>query len=222
MTTQTTQTTQSTHIAGNPARASAVAATLARIRDIERSRGVTRESLQEITTVLQQLAQREELFSFADFPPPDAASGKTSTRYYLNHEGATATDQDDIALYLNSIIPGKTTAPHNHDTWAVIVAIQGEELNRLYQREDDGSDPERVKVSVTRELTVQPGTSISFLPDDLHSIHVQGSQPTLHFHLYGRPLDTLTGRIGIELHTETTGRIVNYNQTFFNQKEKAA
>ena len=201
-------------------RSAAVAATLAEIRNIEDSRGITRESLQAITVVLQNLAQREDLFTFTDFPPPDAASGKTSTRYYLNREGATEdTDKDDIALYLNSIIPGKTTIPHNHDTWAVIVAIKGQELNRLYQRDDDGSNPEQAQISLTRELTVQPGTSISFLPDDLHSIHVQGDQPTLHFHLYGRPLDTLSGRIGIE---PDTGRIVNYNQTFFNQKEKAA
>ena len=204
----------------NATRSSAVAATLAEIRNIESSRGVTRESLQAITAVLQKLAQREDLFSFADFPPPDAASGKTSTRYYLNREDAgEQTDKDDIALYLNSIIPGKTTIPHNHDTWAVIVAIRGEELNRLYQRDDDGSDPEQARISLTHELTVQPGTSVSFLPDDLHSIHVTGDQPTLHFHLYGRPLDTLAGRIGIE---PDTGRIVNYNKTFFNQTEKAA
>jgi len=201
-------------------RSAAVAATLTEIRNIEDSRGITRESLQAITVVLQKLAQREDLFTFADFPPPDAASGKTSTRYYLNREGAAEdTDKDDIALYLNSIIPGKTTIPHNHDAWAVIVAIKGQELNRLYQRDDDGSNPEQANISLTRELTVQPGTSSSFLPDDLHSIHVQGDQPTLHFHLYGRPLDTLSGRIGIE---PDTGRIVNYNQTFFNQKEKAA
>jgi len=198
-------------------RSAAVAATLAQIRDIESSRGITRDTLQEIAAVLQQLAQRTELFSFADFPPPDTASGHTSTRYYLNHEGDT--DKDDIALYLNSIIPGKTTIPHNHDTWAVIVAIHGQELNRLYQRQDDRSDPLLAQITLTRELTVQPGTSIQFLADDLHSIHVQGNAPTLHFHLYGRPLDTLTGRIGIE---PDSGRIINYNKAFFNKGEQAA
>lgn len=199
-------------------RAAAVAATLAEVRAIQAQRGVNRESLQAITEVLQQLAQRRDLFSFDFFPPPQADSGSTSTRYYLNQEGAD-TDKDDIALYLNSIIPGKTTFPHNHDTWAVIVAVSGQELNRLYQREDDRSNPEQARISLARELIVQPGTSVSFLPDDLHSIHVQGEQPTLHFHLYGRPLDTLTGRIGID---PETGRILNYNQNFFNQAEKAA
>jgi len=188
------------------------------VRDIETNQGITRASLQSITGVLQKLAEREDLFNFTDFPPPDTASGNTSTRYYLNHEGGSS-DKDDIALYLNSIIPGKTTVPHNHDTWAVIVAVKGAELNRLYQRDDDRSDPDQAKISLTREVIVQPGTAISFLPDDLHSIHVQGDQPTLHFHLYGRPLDTLNGRIGID---PESGRIVNYNQTFFNKSEKAA
>ncbi|WP_433694533.1 cysteine dioxygenase [Herbaspirillum seropedicae] len=199
-------------------RATAVAATLQRIRQIEKEQGISRASLQTITSVLQELAERRDLFNFEQFPPPQAESGSTSTRYYLNQEGAD-TDKDDIALYLNSIIPGKTTFPHNHDTWAVIVAVSGQELNRLYEREDDRSNPEQAQIRVARELVVEPGTPISFLPDDLHSIHVQGDTPTLHFHLYGRPLDTLTGRIGIDPHS---GRILNYNQNFFNRSEQAA
>lgn len=202
----------------NADRAAAVAATLAHVRDIERTRGITRDTLQEISNELNKLAQRTDLFSFADFPPPQEGSGHTSTRYYLNHEGED-TDKNDIALYLNSLLPGKTTVPHNHDTWAVIVAVEGQELNRVYQRDDDGSDPEVAKLSLARELTVQPGTSIQFLHDDIHSIHVTGAQPTLHFHLYGRPLDTLTGRIGFDLEQ---GRVVNYNKNFFNQSERAA
>jgi hypothetical protein len=59
-------------------------------------------------------------------------------------------------------------------------------------------------------VTVQPGTPIAFLPDDLHSIHVIGDAPTLHFHLYGRPLETLSQRIGVNLET---GAVVNYNAT---------
>ena len=82
-----------------------------------------------------------------------------------------------------------------------------------------GSNPEHASIEVERELVVRPGTPISFLPQDIHSIHVVGDAPTLHFHLYGRPLETLTGRIGVELET---GRIVNYNATQLNRSEKAA
>lgn len=138
-----------------------------------------------------------------------------STRYRLN-----AQDSDtDIALYLNSINPGKTTIPHNHDTWAVIVAIEGQEDNRVYRRTDDGSNPAKATLALEREVSVQPGTHIAFLAEDLHSIHVVGNAPTLHFHLYGRPLETLAGRIGVK---PDTGEIVNYNATQMQASQVAA
>jgi predicted metal-dependent enzyme (double-stranded beta helix superfamily) len=172
--------------------------------------GLTRDALARIADALQALAARPALFSRADFPPPDPASGDTSTRYRLN-PGA-----DGIALYLNSLLPGKTTIPHNHDTWAVIVAVEGSELNRVYRRTDDRSDDDRATLEPDHEVLVQPGTPIAFLPDDIHSIHVTGEAPTLHFHLYGRPLETLSGRLGFE-----DGRIVRYNATHLHRQTQA-
>ncbi|MGO4812896.1 cysteine dioxygenase [Cupriavidus sp. 2MCAB6] len=193
-------------------RTAAIATTLAEVRALTAQRDIDRATLAQVAAVLQNLASRKDLFGFADFPPPgDGAT--TSTRYRLSEEGQLP------ALYLNSIVPGKKTIPHNHDTWAVIVAVQGDELNRVYRRTDDGSNPERASIELERELVVRPGTPISFLPQDIHSIHVVGDAPTLHFHLYGRPLETLTGRIGIE---PETGRIVNYNATQLNRSEKIA
>ncbi|BCQ29814.1 cysteine dioxygenase (plasmid) [Caballeronia sp. NK8] len=172
--------------------------------------GLTRDALAHIAAALQTLAARPELFSRDDFPPPDASSGDTSTRYRLNP------GSDGIALYLNSLLPGKTTIPHNHDTWAVIVAVEGSELNRVYRRTDDRSDADRASLELDREVLVEPGTPIAFLPDDIHSIHVTGARPTLHFHLYGRPLETLSGRLGFE-----DGRIVRYNQTHLQRQTQA-
>ncbi|QKQ47721.1 MULTISPECIES: cysteine dioxygenase family protein [Achromobacter] len=168
---------------------------------------VTREQLAAITARLEQLAQRRELFPVADFPPPAAGQGVgASTRYRPNPDDAP----DAPALYLNSINPGKTTLPHDHTTWACIVALSGEELNRVYRRSDDGPRAGRATLEQVREVVVRPGQSVSFLPDDIHSIHVTGAAPTLHFLLYGQPLETLSGRIGIDL---ATGEIVNYNAT---------
>jgi predicted metal-dependent enzyme (double-stranded beta helix superfamily) len=189
-------------------RDAAVAAALDEVGKIEAGHGITRESLALITKTLQRLAEHKDLFGFDEFPPPPADGKDTSKRYRINGD-----DPRGYALYLNAIIPGKTTIPHNHDTWAAIVACEGEELNRLYRRTDDRSDPDNAKIVLDREVTVKPGTPISFLADDLHSIHVSGPNPTLHFHLYGRPLDTLSGRIGIE---PDTGRIVKYNAVHMN------
>ena len=100
----------------------------------------------------------------------------------------------------------------------LFVALEGEELNRVYRRTDDGTDPERATLDIEREVVVRPGTPIAFLPEDIHSIHVSGSAPTLHFHLYGRPLETLSGRLGYEL---DTGRVVRYNTTHMHRGTQA-
>lgn len=182
----------------------------AALSDIQHMLGdgpVTREGLAAVTARLEQLAQRQELFPVSDFPPPAPGQGVgASTRYRLNPDDAPGVP----ALYLNSINPGKTTLPHNHTTWAAIVALSGQELNRVYRRSDDGSQEGRATLEQVREVVVQPGQSVSFLADDIHSIHVTGDTPTLHFHLYGQPLETLSGRIGIDL---ATGQILNYNAT---------
>ncbi len=197
-------------------RRAAVAAALADVRQLLAGGAPDRAALAAITARLEALAAQKALFTRADFPPPEAGQGVgASTRYRLN-----AADGDEgLALYLNSILPGKTTQPHNHTTWAVIVAVEGQELNRLYDRTDDGSDPAQAQIRLAREFTVEPGASIAFLPDDVHSIHVVGESPTLHFHLYGKPLERLTGRIGID---PVTGAVTNYNRAHFEPSKVAA
>ncbi|MPS77840.1 MAG: cysteine dioxygenase [Achromobacter sp.] len=187
--------------------APAATATPAEASSSNAAAAITREQLAAITARLEQLAERPDFFLAADFPAPPADQGTgASTRYRLNPDAPAGTP----ALYLNSINPGKTTLPHNHTTWAVIVALSGQELNRVYRRSDDGSQPGRATLELVREVVVQPGQSVSFLPDDIHSIHVTGDTPTLHFHLYGQPLEILSGRIGIDL---ASGQILNYNAT---------
>lgn len=197
-------------------RRAAVAAALADVRQLLAGGAPDRAALAAISARLEALAAQKALFTRADFPPPEADQGVgASTRYRLN-----AADGDEgLALYLNSILPGKTTQPHNHTTWAVIVAVEGQEVNRLYDRIDDGSNPAQAQIRLAREFTVEPGASIAFLPDDVHSIHVVGESPTLHFHLYGKPLERLTGRIGID---PVTGAVTNYNRAHFEPSKVAA
>ncbi|MDV7213715.1 cysteine dioxygenase family protein [Azotobacter beijerinckii] len=185
---------------------SAVAALIEQVRAIQ-ARGIDREALGEIAGLLEKLAERRDFFNFASFPPPAASAGKTATRYRLNDDG-----DDSPTLYLNSLLPGKKTVPHNHETWAIIVAVEGAEFNRVYLRTDDGSDPEFAELQLEREVTVQPGAPIAFLGDDIHDIRVEGERPTLHFHLYGRPLEALSGRYGVQ----PDGKVQNYNR---NQME---
>ncbi|VVO16513.1 cysteine dioxygenase family protein [Pseudomonas fluorescens] len=181
-------------------RAAVIEDFLKKIRVIHQ-RGVDRAALADIVALLEALAERRDLFNFDQFPAPVPGQGGTAFRYRLNDDGDTPT------LYLNSLLPGKSTIPHNHETWAIISAVEGQEINYVYRRDDEGREPGFTTLHLEHEVIVQPGTSISFLGEDLHGIRVDGEQPTLHFHLYGLPLESLDGRYGVE----ADGRILNYN-----------
>jgi predicted metal-dependent enzyme (double-stranded beta helix superfamily) len=186
-------------------RASAVAATIARVRAIEAAEGVTRVSLDAIMAELQQLAADEALFPSAEFPPPPAGE-KGSKRYLLQEDS-----DNRLALYMLALNPGNETKPHDHTTWAVVVAVAGEELNKVYARTDDGSDPDRCELKLVREVVVKPGTGIALMPEDIHSIHTLGTQPTRHLHMYGLALERLDDR---KAYDAETGEVKPYNRNF--------
>ena len=149
------------------------------IRSIERREGVSRESLEKIKQRLIRLA-RPELFPASEFPPPERGGKLKSCLYRV------AEDPDHrFALYVNASLGGHSTPAHNHTTWAVIVGVTGEELNRFYDRT---SDAPRQK----GEYVVKQGTGVCFLPEDLHSIHIHA--PLVNFHMYGLALDHLHSR----------------------------
>jgi predicted metal-dependent enzyme (double-stranded beta helix superfamily) len=161
-------------------RAREIAAAVTDVRKIESEHGVSRESLEKIKQRLMRLAARSDLFSAADFPPPQPGSKRNSCLYRISED----TDHR-FALYANASLGGYGTPAHNHTTWAVIVGVSGEELNRFYERASDG-------VRQKGEHVVKQGTGVAFLPDDLHSIHIDG--PLVNFHMYGLALDHLPGR----------------------------
>jgi len=169
-------------------RGEAVAGTIDRIHAVERDRGVTRDALDAIKGLLVELAGRRELFPLGDFPVN--ADDGTGVIYRL------AEDADHrFALYASAGAPGKSVPPHNHTTWAVIVGVHGDEHNVFYERVDDASVPGRGEVRPSGEFTVTHGTGVTLMPDDIHSIHVTGDEPTVHLHMYGLALEQLHRRI---------------------------
>ena len=78
--------------------------TLADVRKLLADKPLSRDVLSQITARLERVASQARLFESVDFPPPGPGAGD-STRYRLNPADST----DDLALYLNSINPGKTS-----------------------------------------------------------------------------------------------------------------
>lgn len=186
-------------------RAEAIEATIERIRGVERRLGVTRAALAEIEREMLALARSQELFPSEDFPPPPPGE-KSSRRYLLRQD-----PDGRFAMYMNALNPGNETRPHNHTTWAVVAAVEGQELNRVYRRTDDGSVPGRAHLELDHEIMVEPGRGIALLPDDIHAIHTTGDQPTRHLHMYGLALELLDGRLGFDLNADT---VQAYNRAF--------
>ena len=162
------------------ARKQAIESAVADVRQIEKKEGVTRAALEKIKQRLMRLAARQELFTAADYPPPQPGSKRNSCLYRVSED----TDHR-FALYVNSSDGNYGTPAHNHTTWAVIVGVSGEELNRFYDRVDSG-------VKEKGNAVVKQGTGVAFMPEDLHSIHIQA--PLINFHMYGLALEELHHR----------------------------
>ena len=176
-----------------------------RIKAIEHEKGVTRPALDAILAEMLDLAQHEALFPQSEFPPPP--EGEKGSRRYLLQE-----DPDGrFAIYLLALNPGNSTKPHDHTTWAVVSAVDGQELNRVYRRTDDGSAPGRASLELAREVMVEPGCGIALMPEDIHSIHTFGDQPTRHLHVYGLALEKLDARQGFDFEE---GTVQPYNKAF--------
>lgn len=159
------------------------------IRRIETDEGVTRAGVTSIRDRLVELSSHRELFPADQFPAPPADAADSSYMYRLAQD-----DDDRFALYVQSSRGHVETPPHDHTTWAVVVGHAGHELNRFYERNSDG-------VAETHRHMVEAGTGVAMLPDDVHSIHIDG--PALNFHCYGLALERLDRR---EYWSEREGR----------------
>jgi predicted metal-dependent enzyme (double-stranded beta helix superfamily) len=151
------------------------------IRQLETDMGVTRTGVEAIRDCLIEMSADRDLFPLDEFPAPGQDEKRSSLLYRL------AQDSDDrFALYAQSSDGHVVTPVHNHTTWAVVVGFDGQELNKFFDRTDDGGIAKR------HEHLVEAGTGVAMLPDDLHSIHIDGS--ALNFHCYGRALERLDER----------------------------
>ena len=190
------------------ARTAAVAATMDRVKAIEHRQGVTREALEAIKADMIKLAEHESLFPASEFPPPPAGE-KGSKRYLLQED-----PDGRFAIYMLALNPGNSTKPHDHTTWAVVVGVEGQELNKVYRRVDDGSQEGHAKLEPVREVMVEPGTGIALMPEDIHSIHTEGTTSTRHLHVYGLALERLDDRVGYDLEANT---VQPYNKAFMTK-----
>jgi len=102
-------------------------------------------------------------------------------------------EEPDHTLLVEAIcwLPGRGVAPHDHQTWGIVVGIDGVEVNVDWRRLDDGAKPGIAELEVDRETDASRGVVASFLPDDIHGVRNDGDVPSLSLHVYGKTLGTL-------------------------------
>lgn len=87
-----------------------------------------------------------------------------------------------------SWLSGRGVAPHDHQTWGVVVGLDGSEANVTWRRLDDGTKPGYADVEKDAEVVIERGDVVALLPDDIHSVHNGGDRTSLSLHIYGRNL----------------------------------
>ena len=177
------------------AREDAVEATLKDVRAAVAG-GLDRAALDKVKGALLGLAAQTDLWGAEDYPEPDEQARQA--RYMIAQD-----DTEGLTLYLNVMLPGKKIPPHDHTTWACVAAVSGVEYNTLFERIDDGSVPGKASLKETAQVAIQPGTGVALMPDDIHQVEINGDDAIRHLHMYGRPLETLSGRTTFDLETGT-------------------
>jgi len=169
--------------------------------------GLNHESLSKMRDVLLRLTESRELFPTNVFHPP--RDGQNTNYLYCLAEDDDGTN----ALYISSEhhSEDRSTLPHNHLTWAVIVGLEGNELNKLYQRVDDGKTAGKGSVRVTGEVELKLGSGIYLMPEEIHSVHTKGGHTMLSMHMYGLSMPRQTERIEFLPDGTTRNRTPNPN-----------
>jgi len=155
-------------------------------------KSLSRDAIGDIARKLEALSARRHLWSECEYRSPTEA--ERQIRYLVSEE----LDRS-FALYLSVMCRGRRVPPHDHTTWACIAAVEGCEMNYIYERLDDGSKLGQASLRERAQVRVEPGRSIAFMPDDIHAVANVDQPMTRHLHFYGRALEVLDTRLIFDL-----------------------
>ena len=108
---------------------------------------------------------------------------------HLLHEEA----DHSLAVFILTWMPCRGTPVHNHKTWGVVVGIDGEETDTIWERLDDGKRPGYAKLARGQERKIGPGQTSCVLSEDIHRVDNRQGKTSVSLHTYGRHIN-FTGR----------------------------
>ena len=94
---------------------------------------------------------------------------------------------EDRSLCLFSLVvpAGSATPVHDHLAWGLVGIYRGRQDETVYRRLDDGSDPARARLEVSKRQQLGPGQFYALLPpaDDIHYVTTISDTPSISIHL---------------------------------------
>jgi predicted metal-dependent enzyme (double-stranded beta helix superfamily) len=94
--------------------------------------------------------------------------------------------EDGSLTLFSLVVPvGAATPVHDHLAWGLVGIYRGRQDETVYRRLDDGSDPARAQLEVTKRQELSPGEFYPLLPptDDIHYVKTVSETPSISIHL---------------------------------------
>ena len=94
---------------------------------------------------------------------------------------------EDGSLTLFSLVvpAGAATPVHDHLAWGLVGIYRGRQDETVYRRLDDGSEPARAQLEVSKRQQLARGEFYTLLPpaDDIHYVTTISDTPSISIHL---------------------------------------
>ena len=117
-----------------------------------------------------------------EYASPDFTSGMGGG---IGQYALYRAEDGSLTLFSLVIPAGASTPVHDHLAWGLIGVYRGEQRETIYERRDDGVDPEHADLVVSRELHARTGDFYALLPprDDIHYVSTVSDGPSVSLHL---------------------------------------
>lgn len=117
-----------------------------------------------------------------EYASPDHSSGMGGG---IGQYALYRAEDGSLTLFSLVIPEGASTPVHDHLAWGLIGVYRGRQAETIYERRDDGSDPERADLVVSKQIEVDQGDFYALLPptDDIHYVSTISEGPSVSIHL---------------------------------------
>lgn len=139
------------------------------------------ELLSHVGPLVQRMVQQRSWLR-ADMYDADPELGFGTTLLHVEPD-------QSLFVVVDSWLPGRGVPPHDHDTWAVVVGVDGIERNLFWQRLDDAQRPGYAELQLTGEHCILVGEALVLPSGSIHSMINETEHTSLSFHVYGRHLN---------------------------------